>query len=1055
MGDAALRVRLLGRFEVEGIEASTLGSRKGRTLLKRLALDAGTPLSVDALTDVLWPDNAAPARPADQVSVLVSRLRRTLGQDAIAFADGSYTLRVDWIDVDELRNRVEEAERRFGDGSAALARGAAAAALALVRGALLAEDLDEPWTESSRASVDRLVTRARHIAAEAALASGFATEAGEHASEALLANPYDEAALRLLMKAHVASGRAALALAAYADTAAHVAEELGVDLDPQTQELHLAVLRGDASSAPPAAPPPDDSLIGREQELAALEDAFRRAGRSGAVVVVVEGEAGIGKSRLLSALASRLAPVAQVLRTSAETAGVLPMEPILDALARRLAASSEAERAALLGAEADLLDPLLRPGAAVDATAHRELLVAHEPGAQSAPAVLHLALLAVVARLCAQRPVALLLDDAHLADAATVSWLGLVARQGAGMALLAVAARRPADGAVSGAEVIAVERLAPAAAAAIVAPYVDPARVEEVVARSAGLPLFLVELAHATGDTLPESIRESVMARIADAGDVAATLRAAAVLGVEVDVDLLAGVLEQHTPLLLDHLEEGARRRFLDDAPGGYVFHHDLIREALEVETSSARRAWLHRQAAQVLARRVPVEHLTVAHHARLGGDKAVAAQALCAAAEQAGARFDHDAALALAEDSLRLVGSADAHLIRGRSFVLLRRYADAREEAEHARALGAGASALEVAAFAAYYARDLDAVLRLADEATAMSDDPEVLDACQYLAAKVLHTRGQITDAENRLAPMAEAPGRSQMAAFAGIWRSLVHLHRGHVDAAARDLAGSDSARLAPIPYAPLYIDQFTAHLAGLEGRPLDALALADRLRAAATEQQAPRFFGRAEVYRGWALSLLCDPSAVDALEEARDVARSAGNPEPLGQGSLDLVTVHLDHGRLEAAESVLDDVDAVIAAGGQVSNGWRIELRAHYLRGRLALAHKDVRAAAESAASVVARARIDSIDRYDVLGSLLEIEVAAAAGRPVDVDEVERHFPRLLAVAQPEAWRIAARLGHSLGAQRLLVWSSERVAELVRRSPPYAEQIRVEAAEVLSSGR
>ena len=92
MGESALRVRLLGKFEVEGVETSALGSRKGRTLLKRLALDVGTPLSVDALIDVIWPDNAAPAGPADQVSVLVSRLRRALGQDAIGFVDGSYTL---------------------------------------------------------------------------------------------------------------------------------------------------------------------------------------------------------------------------------------------------------------------------------------------------------------------------------------------------------------------------------------------------------------------------------------------------------------------------------------------------------------------------------------------------------------------------------------------------------------------------------------------------------------------------------------------------------------------------------------------------------------------------------------------------------------------------------------------------------------------------------------------------------------------------------------------------------------------------------------------------
>lgn len=1055
MGVAARRVRLLGKFEVEGVETSSFGSRKGRTLLKRLALDAATPVAVDTLVETLWSHDAAPARPGEQVSVLVSRLRRALGQDAISYVDGAYSLAVDWLDVDELRGRIEEAARRLQDGSPALSRAASAAALALVRGPLLAEDLDEPWTQAARTEVARLVTRARHVAAEGALASGLGVEAAEHAAAALAADPYDEASLRLLMHAHVAAGRPALALTAYSETAALVADELGVDLDPQTQALHLAVLRGEASIATVTPSPTAPGLTGRDRELAALDAAFDRACGGNAVVVGVEGEAGIGKTRLLTAFADRVGATAQVLRTSAETTGVLPMEPILDVLARRLGTAPDGERAAILGAEADLLDPLLRPGTAGDVTAYRDLLVSYEPGEQSASAVLHLALLAVFGRLCAERPVVLLLDDAHLADAATLLWLGLVARHGGGLPLLSVAARRPGTPPLPGSEVIKLDRLDRDTAAAIVAPYVDPARLDAVVERSAGLPLFLVELAHATGDTLPDSIRESVVARIADAGAASATMHAAAVLGGDVDVDLLASVLDQPTPDLLDHLEEAARRRILDDASTGYVFHHDLIREALEANTPSARRAWLHRQAAQVLARRVPVEHLNVAHHARLGGDPVLAAQSLCRAAEQAGSRFDHDAALALAEDSVGLADSADAHLVRARSFVLLRRYAEAREEAERARVLGAGAPAMEVAAFAAYYARDLDAVLRLADEAAASSADPEVLDSCQYLAAKVLHTRGHITQAEQRLASMAAAPTRSRMATFAGTWRALIHLHRGHVAAAGRDLAGSATARLAPVPYAPLYIDQFGAHLAALDGRPLEALEIADRLRDAAREQHALRFFGRAEVYRGWALSLLCDPSAADALEEAREVSRAAGNPEPLGQGSLDLAALHLDQGRLDAAASVLSAVDEIIAAGGQVSNGWRIELRARYLRGRLAAQSGDPSGAAEAAAAVVRRAREDAMERYEVLGSLLALEAAAAAGKSIPVDDIDALLPRLRAVARPEAWRLGARLGRATGLRSLLAWSSERAEELARQAGPHGERIRVEAAEAISLDR
>lgn len=75
MDNGWVRVRLLGGFQVEGMAERDLGSRKGRTLLKVLALAGGAPVSVDRIADVLWGDDQ-PSRPAEQVGVLVSRLRR-------------------------------------------------------------------------------------------------------------------------------------------------------------------------------------------------------------------------------------------------------------------------------------------------------------------------------------------------------------------------------------------------------------------------------------------------------------------------------------------------------------------------------------------------------------------------------------------------------------------------------------------------------------------------------------------------------------------------------------------------------------------------------------------------------------------------------------------------------------------------------------------------------------------------------------------------------------------------------------------------------------------
>src|SRR5947209_7917237 len=122
-----VRVRVLGTFEVEEVSARDLGSRKARTLLKVLALAGGTPVSVDRIAEVLWGDDQ-PSRPADQVGVLVSRLRGVLGGERITRAGSGYALRTDWLDVNELRDLASLAERALAEGRVGAARAAAGAA---------------------------------------------------------------------------------------------------------------------------------------------------------------------------------------------------------------------------------------------------------------------------------------------------------------------------------------------------------------------------------------------------------------------------------------------------------------------------------------------------------------------------------------------------------------------------------------------------------------------------------------------------------------------------------------------------------------------------------------------------------------------------------------------------------------------------------------------------------------------------------------------------------------------------------------------------------------
>src|SRR5450631_551190 len=146
----SLSVRVLGEFEVDGVEPSALGSRKGRALLRLLALARGHAVSAEALALALWRD-ALPSRPADQVAVLVSRLRTVVGRHRLEHSDAGYRLHYDWLDADELADLVAEIERRQAAGNVGGAAAAARVALSLVRGELVVEQ--EPWAEARRAEL--------------------------------------------------------------------------------------------------------------------------------------------------------------------------------------------------------------------------------------------------------------------------------------------------------------------------------------------------------------------------------------------------------------------------------------------------------------------------------------------------------------------------------------------------------------------------------------------------------------------------------------------------------------------------------------------------------------------------------------------------------------------------------------------------------------------------------------------------------------------------------------------------------------------------------------
>jgi DNA-binding SARP family transcriptional activator len=202
-------------------------------------------VTVDRIVDAVWA-GAPPRRPAENVATLVSRLRATLGTEVIAGGRTWYRLGpACGVDLSEAGRLVNEAEARLAGGEPATGLQTARRAIELLgEVGVLADQPEASWADPARVRHGDLLRRARHAAGHAALRTGDVPVAWATAEAAVVADPFDETACRILMQAQVASGEPAQALAVYEQLRATLADELGVDPAPATRDLHVAILRG-------------------------------------------------------------------------------------------------------------------------------------------------------------------------------------------------------------------------------------------------------------------------------------------------------------------------------------------------------------------------------------------------------------------------------------------------------------------------------------------------------------------------------------------------------------------------------------------------------------------------------------------------------------------------------------------------------------------------------------------------------------------------------------------------------------------------------------------
>ncbi|MFG3686460.1 AAA family ATPase [Micromonospora sp. NPDC047740] len=405
-------------------------------------------------------------------------------------------------------------------------------------------------------------------------------------------------------------------------------------------------------------------LVGRQPELTGLRDAFGRARAGEPATVLVGGEAGVGKTRLLEEFGTQAgAAGARVLVGQCLELGEagLPFAPFAAALREVLRRDGPAAFAGYEAEFARLLPELARVPAGV--AAPTGLPVSDTPRGYLFDLVADL-----FRRIAEERPLVLVIEDLHWADRSTRDLIGFLVRAARAARLLLVCTFRTDElhrghplrpflaelDRARGVDRVELSRLDRDGTATILADLLGteppPRAVDDVHRRTQGNPFFIEELA-AAGDpvgcaVLPETLRDLLLARVDRLPEPAQrVLRIAAAGGTRFAHELLAEVAGLPEPELEDALRAAvAAQLVVADPDGDYEFRHALVREAVHDELLPGEHARLHARYAAaieaqphlVAAGRAPAE---IAHHWYAAHDHPralIAARvAACAAADR------------------------------------------------------------------------------------------------------------------------------------------------------------------------------------------------------------------------------------------------------------------------------------------------------------------------------------------------------------------------------------------------------------------------------------
>ena len=588
----------------------------------------------------------------------------------------------DHIDAQRFERLVRQGREARTAGETLRATEVFKEALALWRGPALADFAYEDFADAEAARLQELRLAALEEYAESELALGRHVQVISRLQALVEDHPLREPLWALLMLALYRCGRQAEALRAFQAAKRALADELGIDPCPALCRLEAdilaqapslewnddAIVEGPVEAREGTTSLPFPGLlsvrstsagyIGRRDLLAYLTDARRQAAAGSCRAVLLAGEPGVGKTRTAAEVAeAAYAEGAIVLYGRCEEDVALPYQPFVEALDWYTRHADQP----VLGrypAELTRLQPLLPArvtgiGLPVVSDARSEEYLLFE------------ATSSWLIELARHQPLVLVLDDLHWASKPVLLLLRHVLRAAAGdrqAALILVVgtyrstdveADHPLSQVVADLRALAIVDRVDIAGLTLaeVEEFVDR-RVGEhdgenenlavaLHAETEGNPFFLEEmlrhlretaavegcgpgrtLTDLVATTVPESVSDVVRRRIGRLSEPAVELLSlAAVLGRDVDVEVLAALRDVPEEALLDSLDEALRARLIEETGADhYRFAHALVRATLAEALSATRRRRLHRRVAEVIEKLRPDDAVALAHHYREAG---------------------------------------------------------------------------------------------------------------------------------------------------------------------------------------------------------------------------------------------------------------------------------------------------------------------------------------------------------------------------------------------------------------------------------------------------